>query len=72
LALILQQQSHRAVVKPAPPLLSAIKVRKTLPVTPPEAAGVVETLWTMEDIADWIEARWPKPGSRRPHKKRSA
>jgi hypothetical protein len=42
----------------------------TLKVTPAMAAGVSQTLWTMEDIAERIEARRPKPGKRRPYKMR--
>jgi len=38
--------------------------------SPAMAAGVSETLWTMEDIAEKIEARAARPAKRRPYKKR--
>jgi IS1 family transposase len=47
-----------------------VRVHKTLRMTPAMAAGVSETLWTMEDIAERIEARRPKSGPRGPYKKR--
>jgi hypothetical protein len=48
-----------------------VRIHKTLRVTPAMAAGVVDTLWTMEDIAERIEARAAKPTKRGPYKKRS-
>ena len=41
-------------------------------VTPAMAAGVSAKLWTMEDLAERIEAQRPKPGKRGPCKKRAA
>lgn len=38
--------------------------------SPAMAAGVVKTLWTMEDIAEKIEAGAAKPTKRRLYKKR--
>lgn len=35
------------------------------------AAGVSKDLWTMERIAEEIEARRPSPGKRGPYKKRT-
>jgi IS1 family transposase len=54
-----------------------VRIHKTLRVTPAMAAGVVDTLWTMEDIAERIEARAPKAaigkrGPRGSYKPRSA
>jgi len=46
------------------------RVHKTLRVSPAMAAGVSKTLWTMEDIAERIEARATKPARRGPYKKR--
>ena len=39
-----------------------IRVHKTPRVSPAMAAGVSETLWTMQDIAERIEARAAKLG----------
>jgi IS1 family transposase len=47
-----------------------VRVHKTLKVTPAMAAGVTDRLWSLEDIAERIEARRPKPGPRGPYKKR--
>ncbi|MBV9997197.1 MAG: IS1 family transposase [Caulobacteraceae bacterium] len=49
-----------------------VRIHKTLKVTPAMAAGVSQTLWTMEDIAERIEARRPQPGKRGPYRKRPA
>jgi len=54
---------------------NVVRIHKTLRVTPAMAAGVTDTLWTMEDIAERIEARRPKlalgtRGPRGPYKKR--
>jgi hypothetical protein len=48
-----------------------VRVHKTLRMSPAMAAGVSATLWTMEDIAERIEARQPAPGKRGPYKKRT-
>ena len=48
-----------------------VRVHKTLCMSPAMAAGVSETLWTMEDIAERIEARRPQAGKRGPYKKKS-
>jgi IS1 family transposase len=47
-----------------------VRVHKTLRMSPAMAAGVSATLWTMEDIAERVEARRPKPGPRGPYRKR--
>jgi hypothetical protein len=47
-----------------------VRIHKTLRVTLAMAAGVTDTLWTMEDIAERIEARRPKAGPRGPYKRR--
>jgi hypothetical protein len=47
------------------------RVHKTLRLSPAKAAGVSQTLWTMEDIiAERIEARQPQAGKRGLYKKR--
>lgn len=38
--------------------------------SPAMAAGLSETLWSMEKIAEAVEARRPQPGKRGPYKKR--
>lgn len=48
------------------------RIHKTLKVTPAMAAGITETLWSLEDIAERIEANRPQPGKRGPYKKRAA
>jgi len=40
-----------------------------MPITPAMAAGVADRLWSMEGIAEAVEARRPKPGKRGPYKK---
>jgi hypothetical protein len=40
-------------------------------VTPAMAAGVSDTLWSMEMIAERIEANRPQPGKRGPYKMRA-
>lgn len=39
---------------------------------PAMAAGVIDHLWSMEDVVGLIDARAPKPGRRGPYKKRAA
>ena len=48
------------------------RIHKTLKVSPGMAAGVTDTLWSLEDIAEKIEADRPQPGKRGPYKKRIA
>ncbi|MDO9586839.1 MAG: IS1 family transposase [Brevundimonas sp.] len=47
-----------------------VRIHKTLQMTPAMAAGVSNTLWTMEDIVARIEARRPAPAKRGPYKPR--
>jgi hypothetical protein len=49
-----------------------VRQHKTLRTSPAMAAGISDTLWTMEDIAERIEARRPQPGKRGPYRKREA
>lgn len=48
------------------------RIHKTLKVTPAMAAGITDKLWSMEDIAERIEATRPAPAKRGPYKKRVA
>ena len=48
------------------------RIHKTLRVTPAMAAGITETVWSLEDIAERIEAARPAPAKRGPYKKREA
>lgn len=46
-----------------------IKMHKTLKMTPAMAAGVSQTLWSMGDLCEKMDAVAPKPGKRGPYKK---
>lgn len=47
-----------------------VRIHKTLRMTPAMAAGITDRLWSLEDIAERIEARRPQPGKRGPYKPR--
>jgi IS1 family transposase len=49
-----------------------VRIHKTLRVTPAMAAGLTDRLWSMEEIAELIDAAAEKPGKRGPYKKRAA
>ena len=50
-----------------------VKQHKSLKgLSPAMAAGISETLWSMEDVAALVEASAPKPGKRGPYLKRGA
>jgi len=49
-----------------------VKTHKAHKLSPAMAAGVSDKLWSMEDLANMIEAAQPKPGPRGPYKKREA
>ncbi len=48
------------------------RIHKTLRVTPAMAAGITDRLWSLEDIAERIEARQAKPSKRGPYRVKSA
>ena len=48
-----------------------VRIHKTLRMTPALAAGITDKLWSLEDIANRIEANRPQPGKRGPYKKRA-
>jgi IS1 family transposase len=48
------------------------RIHKTLRVSPAMAAGIADTLMSMEDVAAMIEAAAKKPGKRGPYRKRIA
>jgi hypothetical protein len=47
------------------------RIHKTLRVSPAMAAGITDTLMSMEDVAALVEAAAPKPGKRGPYKSRA-
>ena len=48
-----------------------IRIHKTLKMSPAMAAGVSQSLWSMNDLCSMMDAVAPKPGRRGPYKKRS-
>jgi IS1 family transposase len=50
-----------------------VKQHKSLKgLSPAMAAGLSETLWSMEDLAEMVDATLPKPGKRGPYKKQNS
>lgn len=45
-----------------------VKMHKSLRMTPAMAAGVSKTLWSIETLAEMVDAAAPKPGKRGPYK----
>ncbi|OBQ76979.1 transposase [Mesorhizobium loti] len=48
-----------------------IRIHKTLKMSPAMAAGLSQTLWSMDDICERMDAIAPKPGKRGPYKKQA-
>ena len=48
------------------------RIHKTLRVSPAIAAGIMDRLWTLEDIVAKIDAMAPAPKPRGPYKKKAA
>jgi IS1 family transposase len=46
------------------------RIHKSLKVSPAMAAGITDKLWSLEDIAERMEAAQPAPAKRGPYKKR--
>ena len=46
-----------------------VRIHKTLKMTPAMAQGLSDRLWSMEDLAEMVEAAQPKLGKRGPYKK---
>ena len=46
-----------------------VRVHKSLRVSPAMAANVSDRLWSMEDVAEMVEAGFSKPGKRGPYRK---
>jgi hypothetical protein len=49
---------------------AGVRFHKTLRMTMAMAAGVSDRHWSVEDLAEMVEAGQPKPGRRGPYKKR--
>ena len=45
------------------------RIHKTLRITPAMAAGVSDKLWSMEDVANMVDATLPKPGRPKTYRK---
>ncbi|MBZ9706130.1 IS1 family transposase [Mesorhizobium sp. ESP7-2] len=48
-----------------------IRIHKTLKMSPAMAAGVSNTLWSMDNLCEKMDAIAPKPGKRGPYQKRA-
>jgi IS1 family transposase len=49
-----------------------IRIHKTLKMSPAMAAGLSQTLWSMDDVCEKMDAVAPKPGKRGPYKARES
>ena len=48
------------------------RVHRSLRVTPAMEAGVTDHIWSMEEVAEMVDATLPKPGVRGPYKERNS
>jgi hypothetical protein len=48
-----------------------VRQHKTHRLSPAMAAGITDRLWSLENIAGLVEATAPKPGPRRPYRRRT-
>jgi hypothetical protein len=54
------------------PLQTFVRVHTSLRTSPPMAAGIVDELWSMQDVVLRIDQRFPPPsGPRGPYRKRA-
>ena len=70
--LLQKVESHADMVALYTVFYNFVRINKTLKVTPAMAVGITDRLWSLEDIAERIDASQPKPGKRGPYKKRAA
>ena len=64
-------ESHMHMVALYTVWYNFVRIHKTLRVSPAMAAGVADRLWSMEALAELIDAVAPKPGRRGPYRKRA-
>jgi lambda repressor-like predicted transcriptional regulator len=62
-------ENHKHMVALYTVWYNFVKMHKSLNMTPALAAGVTDRLWSMEDIAEMVDATLPTGGPRGPYKK---
>jgi hypothetical protein len=63
-------ENHAAMVAIHSVYYNFARIHKTLRITPAMAAGLSESIWTLEDIITMADSYIPKPEKRGPYKKR--
>ena len=64
---------HKRSLVEDPVWYNCVKQHKSLKgLSPAMAAGLSVTLWSMNDLAEMVDAAQPKPGPRGPYKKQQA